>query len=104
MNGPINRTTAVIFTYVMIVVIFVGILTVGIPPVISQFKKMIISLTGFLNTLNIDGGADKYLTEAVTQLGVISGGVVSVTLSLFQNITTIFTLILISVVPLRSIL
>ena len=97
MNGPINRTTAVIFTYVMIVVIFVGILTVGIPPVISQFKKMIISLTGFLNTLNIDGGADKYLTEAVTQLGVISGGVVSVTLSLFQNITTIFTLILISV-------
>jgi len=97
MNSPITRSTAVIFTYLLIVVIFIGILTIGIPPVLAQFKKMVFALSGFLNSLNIDGGAEKYITEAVTQLGTVSGGVITTTLSIFNNITTIFSLLIISI-------
>lgn len=97
MNGPITRTTAVIFTYTLVVVVLIGILTIGIPPVLAQFKKMVIELSKFLSSLNIDGGADKFIAEAVTQLGTVSGGVISATLSLFNNLTTLFSLLIISI-------
>jgi len=97
MNGPITRGTAVIFTYLLIVIAFIAILTIGLPPILLQIKKLVFGLSHFLNGLNVDGGLEKYVTDTVAQLSDVSGGVISTTVSIFQNITTLFSLLIISI-------
>lgn len=97
MGGPISRGMAVVVTYITIIISFIGILTVGVPPVVGQFKKMVFVLVGFLNNLNIDGGFDRYITEFVSQISDVSGGVISTTLSIFENIAAIFSILVISI-------
>lgn len=98
MNSPVSRGLAVVSTYLVILLIFIGILTIGIPPIVGQFKKMIFVLIDFLNGLNVNGaGIDKYLTEAVTQISDVSGGVLSATLSVFSSLATLVSLLIISI-------
>lgn len=97
MGSLISRNLAVVLSYLFVVIVFIGILTVGLPPVLSQFKKMVFILVDFLNSLNINGGFDKYVSDAVAQISGVSGGVITTTLSIFENIATLFSLLVISI-------
>jgi len=97
LGALISRNLSVVLSYLLVVIVLLGILTIGIPPVISQFKKMIFIFVDFLNSLNINGGFDKYVSEAVAQISGVSGGVITTTLSIFENIATLFSLLVISI-------
>lgn len=97
MGAFLGRNLAVILSYLIIVIVFLGILTIGLPPVLGQFKKMVFILVDFLNGFNINGGFEKYISEFVTQISGVSGGVVSTTLSIFENVTTLFSLLVICI-------
>jgi predicted PurR-regulated permease PerM len=58
---------------------------------------MVFILVDFLDGFNINGGFEKYISEFVTQISGVSGGVVSTTLSIFENVTTLFSLLVICI-------
>jgi predicted PurR-regulated permease PerM len=97
LNKPVTRSLAVILTYVLLIFFLVGVLTLGLPPVIGQVGKLIKVITGFLSDLNISGQFDSSLSEVYSQLANVSGGVLSATLSLFSNLASVISVLIISI-------
>lgn len=96
-NKPVTRSLAVIVSYILLVLVLSGILTTGLPPVINQTKRMILTLSSFFAQFNLSDVTGSYLTDIFSQLTKVSGGVVSITLSVFSNLASIVTVIIISI-------
>jgi predicted PurR-regulated permease PerM len=96
MNRPISRSFAVIFSYILLILALVFIATVGIPPVISQLEKMLTSLSSMSSIINLGNNLTFSLSDFLPQASKFSSGVLSVTISLFFNFTTLVSLLILS--------
>ena len=96
LNKPISRGFAVIFSYCLLILGLIFIATVGIPPVISQLEKMLASLSSASSKINFGNYFTFSLSDLLPQASKFSSGVLSVTLSLFSNVTTLISLLILS--------
>ncbi len=96
MKRPVSRSFAVIFSYVLSILLLVFIATVGIPPVISQLEKMLTSLSSMSPKINLGNYLTFSLSDFLPQASKFSSGVLSVTISLFFNFTTLVSLLILS--------
>ena len=96
---PLGRSLAVIITYVIVVSTLVSIIamTVGLPPVISQGQRLLLTLSGLLADLNtpLTGGAVSL--PDLRQVSQVLGNLLGAVSSGFSTITTMFTLLMISI-------
>jgi len=93
----VTRSVAVVISYVVLITAFAFIMTVGLPPVVSQFQKMLFTLLQISRDLNITSGVNVALSDLIPQVAGLSGGFLSVTVSVFSNITTLFSILIISI-------
>lgn len=96
-NRPLNRSVAVILAYVFLILILTLVVTLGIPPVINELQRMILSLSQTARELNITNNVSVSLSDFLPQATNFSSEFLSVTLSLFSNLTTVFSLFIISI-------
>lgn len=92
-----SRSVAVIISYVVIVGTIIGIATVGVPPFLTQIQKLLLSLSKIEQQFNILASTNFSLTDLIPNTANLSKGVLSVTISIFSNIATVFSLLVISI-------
>jgi predicted PurR-regulated permease PerM len=96
-NKPLSRSLAVIIAYVFVIIILGVVLTVGLPPVISQLQKMVTTLSQMAKNLNLTQADAISLTDFLPQATSFSSEFLSVTVSIFSNITSLFSLFILSI-------
>lgn len=97
MNSYISRPFAVILSYSFVIFMLLSIFTIGIPPVIAQLRKMLLALSTYISGFDVAGGLENYVTELFRQINSLSAGLISTTLTIFQLITALLSLIVISI-------
>jgi predicted PurR-regulated permease PerM len=96
LNRPLSRGLSVIISYLLLIVVIIFIATVGIPPVVSQLKKMLESLSSISSEINLGGYVNFSLADFLPQASKLSSGALSVTISVFSNFTSLISLIILS--------
>jgi predicted PurR-regulated permease PerM len=96
LNRPISRGFAVIFSYMLLVLVLIFIATVGIPPVISQLEKMFASLSTITSKINFGEYLTFSLSDLLPQASKFSSGVLTMTISIVSNLATLVSLIILS--------
>lgn len=96
-NRPIPRSLAVIMVYALLILFMVVVLTIGVPPVISQGQKLIQNLIVILDQFKLTNSVDLSLASLLPQFSSVSGGVIAATISIFNNIATVFSVLVISI-------
>ncbi len=97
LNKAIGRGPSVIITYVLLIVMLALILTLGLPPVIIQARKLLVLFSDFSQQLNVPTKFDDALSQLYTNLANASGNVISMTFSFFSSLTTVFSVLIISI-------
>ncbi|KKS16112.1 MAG: hypothetical protein UU77_C0043G0002 [candidate division WWE3 bacterium GW2011_GWC1_41_7] len=94
-NKPVSRSLAVILTYAIFIVVIAVVITIGLPPVITQVQRLVASLVALIASFS--GNPDSIrLSDFIPQLGQISGNVFRTVTSGFVTLTSIFSIIMIS--------
>jgi len=96
-NKKISRSYSVIISYSTLVLIFVTIFTIGIPPVLSQLSKMLQTLSQLIGGININGNIENYIRYLFNELSTLSSGLRNITFKIFQQVTALLSLIIISI-------
>jgi len=96
-NRLIPRNVAVLLIYSVVVFVMAFLFTVGLPPVISQSQKLILNLSQIIQSLNLPQGLSLSLSGLFPSASSLSGGVISITVSIFSNITALLSLFILSV-------
>jgi predicted PurR-regulated permease PerM len=96
-NKPLRRGVAVLISYGLLLLITAIIGTVGLPPVISQFQKMISGISQIAQELNLGDGFSLQLKDFLPQAANVSSELLSVTISVFSNVTTIFSIFVLAI-------
>lgn len=94
---PVGRGPAVIITYVLLIIILGVVLTLGLPPVIIQARKLLVLFSDFFQQLNVPTKFDDVLSQLYTSLANVSGNVISMTFSVFSSLATVFSVLIISI-------
>ncbi len=97
LNNPMPRGAAVIITYLILVSAAVLIVTLGLPPVISQSQKLLAGFSLIAEDIKIGTKTETSVASFIPQLSNISGSVFNVTKSFLSNITTLFSILIISI-------
>src|SRR3990167_8957309 len=87
MNKPVPRSLAVGVTFLVTVVVIILILTVGLPPVVSQSQKLLVNLSGLVTKIPFLQQKESVLKELIPQISSLSGNVLTVTFSFFSGKT-----------------
>lgn len=95
-NKPIPRAAAVVISYVLFILVVISIFTFGLPPVLTQFQKLMASL-GSLDTNGFLSGLGISVSDFFPASADISSGVVSATRSVFSNISSFVSVLVISI-------
>jgi predicted PurR-regulated permease PerM len=95
MERKIPRSVAVIISYTALIAIVALIITIWLPPFLLEAQKLIKNLPKILSGLDMGTSLD--LSALLPQASTVSGGVVVATLSIFSNITTLFSLFVMSI-------
>lgn len=96
-NRPLPRSLAVLITYSIVIFGIILIVTLGLPPVVAEGQKLLQNLSAILDQLKVANNLDVSLSTLVPQVTNVSGGVINVTISIFTNIATLFTTLVISI-------
>jgi predicted PurR-regulated permease PerM len=96
LNKPLSRGFAVVISYLLLIIVLIFIATVGIPPVIYQLEKMLLSLSTISSRINFGNYIDFSLSDILPQASKLSSGVLSVTISVVSNFATMISLIILS--------
>src|SRR3990172_9764949 len=92
-NKPVSRSLAVILTYAIFIVVIAVVITIGLPPVITQVQRLVASLVALIASFS--GNPDSIrLSDFIPQLGQISGNVFRTVTSGFVTLTSIFSIIM----------
>ncbi|OGC48105.1 hypothetical protein A3A69_00900 [candidate division WWE3 bacterium RIFCSPLOWO2_01_FULL_37_15] len=97
LNRPLPRSLAVILVYAMLILLIFVVLTLIVPPVITQAQTLLTNLSFILEKLQLTESADISLTSLLPQATSVSSGFLNVTISIFNNVATFFTLLVISI-------
>lgn len=88
----IRRGVAVYFTYILLILVIVGLFTVGIPPLLNELRKLVANLPSIAQGLS---GLERYglsITDLVPQITQASTNVVAISYSIFSNVAIIITI------------
>lgn len=96
-NKPLKRGAAVLISYGLLLLVIVIIGTVGVPPVVNQFQKMVASISQIAQELNLSEGFNLKLQDFLPQAANVSSEFLSVTISIFSNLTTLFSIFVFSI-------
>lgn len=96
LNKKLGRSIAVIFSYLLLLLIMIFIFTVGLPPVVIESGNLLTSLSIQLDAFGKTLGIDIF-SNLLPQLTSVSREVINVTLSFFSNALNILTLIILSI-------
>jgi predicted PurR-regulated permease PerM len=96
-NRLIPRNVAVLITYSLFILVLVLLFTLGLPPILSQSQKLVLNLSQILQDINLPQGMNISLAEIFPSVSSVSGGVISITVAVFSNITALFSLFILSV-------
>lgn len=96
-NNYISRPFAVVISYAFVIFILMAVFTIGIPPVIAQLRKLLLALSSYISEFDLNGGLENYVTELFKQINSLSAGLITTTLTIFQLITALLSLIVISI-------
>ncbi len=88
----VPRWVAVSLVFGLTVFLIGVFLTIALPVVVDQTRKLVISLPDLVNTVVKSQELRSSLNTAVSQFTIASGGVFTVTINIFSNIINILTL------------
>jgi len=97
LNRPLPRSLAVILVYAMLILLIFVVLTLIVPPVITQAQTLLTNLSFILEKLQLSESAEISLSSLLPQATSVSSGFLNVTISIFTNVATFFTLLVISI-------
>ncbi len=97
LNKPLNRGTAVVLTYLLIVLVLLAIFTIGLPPVLMQAQSLLSSISTLPETLQIGKNIEISLVDLVPQFSELSRNLFSATYSIFSQFTAIVSILVISI-------
>ena len=96
LNKPISRGFAVLFSYILLILMLIFLATAGIPPVVSQLEKMVVSLSTISSKINFGDYLTFSLADLLPQASKFSSGVLTATVSVVSNLATLVSLIILS--------
>ncbi len=97
MNRKLSRPLAVLLTYLFTFGILSIVITIGLDPVISQTQKLIQTLLRNQELLNFGDNFNFSASDFIKSFATTSGGVVTASISIFSNVTTIFSILILAV-------
>ncbi|MBN1162905.1 AI-2E family transporter [Patescibacteria group bacterium] len=100
LNKPVPRNIAVVVTYFIIVMVFLGILTSGLQPVLEQIQKLLSIISELFMQYNVGESLrslDVSLNTLLPEIPTTSGGVLSVLSSIFTNFAALISVLVISI-------
>jgi predicted PurR-regulated permease PerM len=96
-NKPLSRGGAVALSYFGLIAVLIGVVTFVVPPVVSETHKLVLNLSSILQTLKIPSNLGLNFADLLPQASKVSTGILSATVSIFSNVTTFLSLIIISI-------
>lgn len=96
-NRPLSRNAAVIISYLLLVLILIGVVTFIVPPVISETQKLFVNFSSILQTLKFPSNLGLDFSDLLPQASKVSTGILSATLSIFSNVAAFLSLVIISI-------
>ncbi len=96
MNKPLSRGLSVALTFTLFVLVVLFILTIGLPPVISQAQKLLTNLTTILAGIPGLEDVQVNLKDLLPQLANQSGNLVQTTFSVFSNAVAVVSVLFLS--------
>ena len=76
-NKPLKRGVAVLISYGLLLLVMIVVGTVGLPPVIAQFQKMIAGISQIAQGLNLGGDFSIQLKDFLPQAANVSSELLS---------------------------
>ncbi|MFC1755804.1 AI-2E family transporter [Patescibacteria group bacterium] len=97
LKREIGRSFAVLITYLIIFLVGSLAITLGLDPVITQTQRLIQTLINNQEIFTFGGNIQFSLSEIVTTILDASGGVLSATRSIFNNVTALISILIMAI-------
>jgi predicted PurR-regulated permease PerM len=94
-NKKVPRSVAVITSYVALILAVALVVTIWMPPFLVEAQKLIKNLPKILGS--VDVGTNLDLSRLLPQASTVSGGIVTATLSIFSNLTALFSVLIMAI-------
>jgi predicted PurR-regulated permease PerM len=91
MNKKVSRSAAVIMSYIGLVILLVIFLTIWLPPFVIETQRLLKNLPKIASSINLSEQWDVQLSDFIPQASAVSGNILTAGLSLFNNLTTMFS-------------
>jgi len=96
-NRRINRPFAVLITYLSAFLLASLAISVGLDPLITQSQKLLQTLIKNQDKFTFGRDLNVSLSDIIASFLATSGGVLSATKSIFNNVTAIFSVLILSI-------
>ncbi len=96
-NRHISRGIAVLISYLILILVLGITITFILPPVVIELQKIITSLSSFIRQSELSGNWQISFGDVLPEVSKISGGFLSATMSVFTNVATFISLLVISI-------
>lgn len=97
LNRPVSRSMAVMISYLFVFISATLTISIGLDPVISQSQKLLQMLGREQQVVKIGEGYDFSPAEVLSGFISTSGGIISATRSVFNNVTGLFSILILSI-------
>jgi predicted PurR-regulated permease PerM len=96
-NKKISRGIAVLISYLLLVLVLVAVITFVVPPLVVEVQKMLVSLPSIISGIKVPEGWQLSFTDVIPETSKISSGVVNATFSIFSNVATFVSILVVSI-------
>lgn len=97
MNKPLSRSVAVLSSYFLLVLFVVVIITIGVPPVITQAQTLISNLANLTTEFPGTSGLQFSVKDLLPDVANVSKNVFSTTFSVLSSVAGLFSVLIISI-------
>jgi len=97
LNRKIPRSVAVLISYLIFVLILIVVVVFVLPPVVTEIQKIVVSLSSSIGQIETPKGWQISFANVIPNVSEISGKVLSATFSVFSNVATFISLLVISI-------
>lgn len=92
----VRRGIAVYLVYILLILLGIGIFTVGIPPLVKEVRKLIANLPTITQSL---GGLEQFgfsASDILPQITKVTSNIISISYSIFSNVAVLITVFFLS--------
>jgi predicted PurR-regulated permease PerM len=97
LNKPLSRGAAVAISYLALIGVIVLFLTVWLPPLLNESQKLIKSLPKIASEIQLGDKLNINLADILPQASKLSGNVLTATVSVFSNVATFLSILVIAI-------